>query len=67
MHIQINTSVQMSINRAKIAVVIPARNEQEIIAMTLSSIPAGYTIIVVDNGSTDRTAAIARRMNANVQ
>lgn len=47
------------------SVVIPARNEASVIAMTLDALlddaePGEFDIIVVANGCTDRTAAIAR-------
>lgn len=51
--------------------VIPAFNEEELIARTIGSIhrfvpPLSYEVIVVDNGSTDATAAIAADLGANV-
>ena len=47
---------------ARIGVVIPARNEEDAIAQVLRAIPPQLTaeVVVVDNRSTDRTAAIAR-------
>jgi glycosyltransferase involved in cell wall biosynthesis len=50
------------------ALVIPALNEEAVIAATLGSIPAGIfeTVIVADNGSTDATARIAREHGALV-
>lgn len=48
---------------AKIAVVVPAYNEARLIARTLTSIPAFVThVVVVDDASTDDTAAIARAL-----
>jgi glycosyltransferase involved in cell wall biosynthesis len=46
-----------------LAIILPARNEEDCIAGTLLRIPAGLAgqIIVVDNGSTDRTADRARQ------
>lgn len=55
-----------------VVVLIPALNEEPSLATVLASIPAageGWTlrsIIVVDNGSTDRTAGIARAAGATV-
>ncbi len=48
--------------------IIPALNEEAVIAATLASIPPGIfeKIIVADNGSSDRTAAIARTAGATV-
>lgn len=52
----------------RVAVVIPAFNEAEAIGHVLDDIPRDLvdTIIVVDNGSTDATAAVARRHGATV-
>lgn len=52
----------------KICLIIPALNEEESLANVLASVPATAVdkIIVVDNGSTDRTAAVARRAGAQV-
>jgi len=46
-----------------VAVVIPARNEADKIAATIRSVP-GFVdhVVVVDDGSSDATAAIARRV-----
>ena len=50
-----------------IAVVIPAYNEEEAIGKVLQDLPAiAQQIIVVDNGSGDRTAEVARRWGACV-
>ena len=50
------------------ALIIPALNEEAVIGSTLRAIPPGlfHRIIVADNGSTDRTAEIARQMGATV-
>jgi glucosyl-3-phosphoglycerate synthase len=51
------------------AAVIPARNEAATLAETLEAlqrIPRLSSIIVVDDGSRDTTAAIARRLDAEV-
>ena len=53
---------------AFISVVIPALNEQEVIARAVAAIPRELVseVIVVDNGSTDRTAEEAQRAGARV-
>lgn len=50
------------------ALIIPALNEEAAIATTLDALPPGLyrAVIVADNGSTDRTAAIARARGATV-
>ncbi len=47
-------------------VILPALNEAAAITWVLERMPVGYHPIVVDNGSTDATAAIAREMGATV-
>ena len=50
-----------------IAVVIPALDEEEAISKVLHDIPDGISqVVVVDNGSSDRTAEVARRLGAEV-
>jgi hypothetical protein len=55
---------------SKVCVVIKARNEEEALPKTLRMLHAQtlqpHTIIVVDDGSTDRTAEIARKMDCLV-
>jgi glycosyltransferase involved in cell wall biosynthesis len=51
----------------RIAVVIPALDEEEAIGLVLSEIPPGVAeVVVVDNGSHDRTAEVARAAGARV-
>jgi glycosyltransferase involved in cell wall biosynthesis len=52
----------------KTAVIIPARNEEAPLPGVLAELPHGVTnlVIVVDNGSTDNTAQVARQGNALV-
>ena len=51
----------------KVVVIIPAYNEEQSIGLVLKEIPATVSqIIVVDNGSTDATAAVARNNGATV-
>lgn len=49
-------------------IIIPARNEADGIRLVLKEIPKGLvdTVIVVDNGSTDRTAREAKQAGARV-
>lgn len=47
-------------------VVLPCLNEAEALPWVLARIPAGWRAVVVDNGSTDESAAIARELGATV-
>ncbi|HKY04671.1 MAG TPA: glycosyltransferase family 2 protein [Blastocatellia bacterium] len=51
-----------------VSIIIPALNEEEVIGRTIAAIPRSLVseIIVVDNGSTDRTADEASRAGARV-
>ena len=49
-----------------VTVVLPCLNEEESLPAVLAAIPAGYRALVVDNNSTDDTAAVARRHGAQV-
>lgn len=53
---------------ARIGVIIPALNEERAIGEVVREVPAGLVaeIIVVDNGSTDRTAVVAADAGARV-
>lgn len=52
---------------AKVAVIIPALNEELAITKVISAIPNWVDdLIVVDNGSSDSTATVARSMGARV-
>jgi glycosyltransferase involved in cell wall biosynthesis len=50
----------------RIAVVIPALDEEQSLPRVLGDLPAGLRVIVVDNGSTDATAAVACARGAEV-
>ncbi len=56
------------IHRCRSALIIPALNEEDVIGETLARAPRGLfdVVIVADNGSTDRTAEIARSHGATV-
>lgn len=47
-------------------IVIPCRDEAGALPSVLADVPAGFRAIVVDNGSTDGTADVARRLGATV-
>ncbi len=47
-------------------VVIPCRDEAGALPSVLAAVPAGFHAIVVDNGSTDGTADVARKLGATV-
>jgi len=47
-------------------VVLPCLNEAPALAWLLARMPAGYRAIVVDNGSTDGSAEVARGLGAEV-
>ena len=51
-----------------VALIIPARNEEAPLPGVLAEIPPGVaqTLVVVDNGSTDRTAEVSRDAGATV-
>ncbi|WP_454198311.1 glycosyltransferase family 2 protein [Nocardia sp. Marseille-Q1738] len=49
-----------------VTVVIPCRDEAEALPAVLAAIPDGYHAVVVDNGSIDDTAAVARVRGATV-
>ncbi|MFQ6099061.1 MAG: glycosyltransferase family 2 protein, partial [Armatimonadota bacterium] len=52
----------------KVAVIIPALNEAEAIGRVIAELPADVVsdVIVVDNGSTDETGAVARAAGARL-
>jgi glycosyltransferase involved in cell wall biosynthesis len=51
---------------ADVDVIFPCLNEEAALPWILGRLPAGYRAIVVDNGSTDRSAEVARENGAMV-
>lgn len=49
-----------------IEVILPVLNEAEALPGVIARFPSGFRPLVVDNGSTDDSAAIARRLGAQV-
>jgi len=54
------------VNERDVAVIIPALNEQDALPGVLRALPPTARRIVVDNGSTDATAEVARAAGATV-
>ena len=50
----------------RVDVVFPCLNEEGALPWVLGRLPDGYRAIVVDNGSTDRSAEVAREHGATV-
>ncbi|MDF1742501.1 MAG: glycosyltransferase family 2 protein [Gimesia sp.] len=51
---------------SKVTVIIPALNEEASLPLVLGALPAVGEVIIVDNGSTDRTTRIAAESGATV-
>ena len=49
-----------------VELVIPCLNEEVALPALLAAVPSGWTVIVVDNGSVDNTAGVARSAGATV-
>ena len=47
-------------------IVLPCLDEEDALPAVLASLPPGWPVLVVDNGSTDATAAVARAAGARV-
>jgi glycosyltransferase involved in cell wall biosynthesis len=52
--------------KTTVDVVLPCLDEAEALPAVLRSLPAGFAALVVDNGSTDDTVAVAREWGARV-
>ncbi|MER5729020.1 glycosyltransferase family 2 protein [Streptomyces sp. NPDC002138] len=60
------TAHSVSTDPTTVDVVLPCLNEAEALPWVLARIPAGWRALVVDNGSTDGSAEIARSLGATV-
>jgi glycosyltransferase involved in cell wall biosynthesis len=49
-----------------IEVILPVLDEAQALPLVLAAFPSGYEPVVVDNGSTDGSADVARRLGARV-
>lgn len=49
-----------------VQVILPCLNEAAALATVIGTIPAGYGVLVVDNGSDDGSAEVARGLGADV-
>src|SRR4051794_8416966 len=57
-----------SVSAASLLVAIPAYNEERFIgSVVLQAIALGFDVLVIDDGSTDRTVPIARAAGAVVE
>ncbi|MGI5467161.1 glycosyltransferase family 2 protein [Streptomyces sp. CA-132043] len=59
-------AVKISPTRPDVDVVLPCLNEAEALPWVLDRIPPGWRALVVDNGSTDGSAELARELGATV-
>ncbi|GIW92925.1 MAG: glycosyl hydrolase [Pirellulaceae bacterium] len=57
---------EMAAMLQSVCVIIPARNEAAALPKVIQALPKVGRLIVVDNGSTDQTAAVARELGATV-
>ncbi len=62
--VSVDTDLSASFDR--IVVIIPARNEESSLPLVLGDLPRVGHVLVVDNGSTDRTAGVAADHGAEV-
>jgi glycosyltransferase involved in cell wall biosynthesis len=52
--------------RSDCTLILPCRDEAAALLGVFATVPAGLAVVVVDNGSTDDTADVARRLGARV-
>lgn len=56
----------MNPSEKSVEVIFPCLDERAALPAVLAAVPAGYQIILVDNGSTDGSGELARRLGATV-
>jgi len=56
----------VTIDLSDVAVIIPALNEEDSLPHVLAAMPSVGAVFVVDNGSTDQTPEVAKRLGATV-
>jgi glycosyltransferase involved in cell wall biosynthesis len=64
--VPVPTTTDPEIDRSRVTVILPALNEAAALPTALASFPPGVELLVVDNGSTDETAAVALAHGARV-
>jgi glycosyltransferase involved in cell wall biosynthesis len=65
-HTAAGNETAATVDLSSVAVIIPALNEEAALPRVLSELPGVGRVIVVDNGSTDRTALVAAEGGATV-
>ena len=65
-NVDVETTDRVATNFSHVTVVIPARNEEASLPLVFGDLPEVGRVILVDNGSTDATARIARKRGATV-
>ena len=64
-HVSLSQEARASVARVR-QVILPVLNEREALPWVLERMPAGYEPLVVDNGSTDGSGALAAALGAQV-
>jgi len=65
-NVDVETTDRVATELSHVTVVIPARNEEESLPLVFGDLPEVGRVILVDNGSTDATAQVARAWGATV-